>query len=278
MPGQMVEPAIGDTVLSRVKNTSIPTDLFTQRLPLLQRWLQTSGHGNMRPHVEKRFCSYRTLQAQAAGSVSQQGAWHCLRRSPSVLVDNMATNLIEMAKDPAMIYWLDNCENHATAVNENWGRELLELFSMGVSNYRDRRARVLPGAFTGWTILPSAPWPYRPPRLVLRVSGRGPRRRCKDFPGGDRQLNGEDIIRIICEQPATPRFVARHLYNFFVADEARAAGWSVTPPWDPAAIDLLSMTLVNSNYDIRLTLRVLFHSDSFKEARLPNLGARQRWS
>ena len=43
--------------------------------------------------------------------------------------------LLAMAKDPAMIYWLDNNENHKTAVNENWGRELLELFSMGVGNY-----------------------------------------------------------------------------------------------------------------------------------------------
>ena len=42
--------------------------------------------------------------------------------------------LVELAKNPAMIYWLDNCDNHAYAVNENWGRELLELFSMGVGN------------------------------------------------------------------------------------------------------------------------------------------------
>ncbi len=45
--------------------------------------------------------------------------------------------LLQMARDPSMIYWLDNCENHADAVNENWGRELLELFSMGVGNYTE---------------------------------------------------------------------------------------------------------------------------------------------
>ena len=65
--------------------------------------------------------------------------------------------LIEMAKDPAMIYWLDNCENHATAVNENWGRELLELFSMGVGNYTETDVRECSRAFTGWTILPKLP-------------------------------------------------------------------------------------------------------------------------
>ena len=52
-------------------------------------------------------------------------------------LSNYRDLLLEMAKDPAMIYWLDNCDNHATAVNENWGRELLELFSMGVGNYTE---------------------------------------------------------------------------------------------------------------------------------------------
>jgi hypothetical protein len=56
-----------------------------------------------------------------------------------------------------------------------------------------------------------------------------------------------------------------------VADEAQVPAWSVTPPRDPAAIDLLSTTLVQSNYDIRSTLRVLFHSDFFKDARFAKL-------
>ena len=56
-----------------------------------------------------------------------------------------------------------------------------------------------------------------------------------------------------------------------MADEAQVPAWSVTPPRDPAAIDLLSTTLVNSNYDIRSTLRVLFNADFFKEARFAKL-------
>ena len=60
--------------------------------------------------------------------------------------------LIELSKNPAMIFWLDNNENHRDAVNENWGRELLELFSMGVSNYTEVDVRECSRAFTGWTI------------------------------------------------------------------------------------------------------------------------------
>ena len=63
--------------------------------------------------------------------------------------------LIEMAKDPAMIYWLDNCENHATAVNENWGRELLELFSMGVGNYTETDVRECSRRSRGGLFYPS---------------------------------------------------------------------------------------------------------------------------
>jgi uncharacterized protein (DUF1800 family) len=65
--------------------------------------------------------------------------------------------------------------------------------------------------------------------------------------------------------------VARHLYNYFVADEAQVPAWSVTPPRDPEAIDLLSKTLVESGYDIRSMLRVLFNSDFFKDARFAKI-------
>ena len=60
--------------------------------------------------------------------------------------------LMSVAKSPAMIYWLDQNENHATAVNENWGRELLELFTMGVGNYTETDVREASRAFTGWTL------------------------------------------------------------------------------------------------------------------------------
>jgi uncharacterized protein (DUF1800 family) len=180
--------------------------------------------------------------------------------------------LIEMAKDPAMIYWLDNCENHATAVNENWGRELLELFSMGVGNYTETDVRECSRAFTGWTILPKLPrGPIGRHDWFFEYREEDHDDGEKTFLGVTGNLNGEDIIRIICDQPATSRFIARHLYNFFVADEAQVPAWSVTPPRDPAAIDLLSTTLVQSNYDIRSTLRVLFNADFFKGARFARM-------
>ena len=60
--------------------------------------------------------------------------------------------LVELSKDPAMIVWLDNQDNHNGAINENYGRELLELFSMGVGNYSEDDIKEAARAFTGWTI------------------------------------------------------------------------------------------------------------------------------
>ena len=180
--------------------------------------------------------------------------------------------LLEMAKDPAMIYWLDNCDNHAAAVNENWGRELLELFSMGVGNYTEVDVRECSRAFTGWTIQPKLPrGPIGRHDWFFEYREEDHDEGEKTFLGETGNLNGDDIIRIICEQPATPQFIARHLYNFFVADEAQVPAWAVTPPMDPEAIDLLADTLVESGYDIRSTLRVLFNADFFKNARFARL-------
>ncbi len=180
--------------------------------------------------------------------------------------------LLEMARDPAMIYWLDNCENHATAVNENWGRELLELFSMGVGNYTEVDVRECSRAFTGWTILPKLPrGPIGRHDWFFEYREEDHDDGEKTFLGVTGNLNGEDIIRIVCDQPATANFVCRHLYNFFVADEAQVPAWSVTPPKDPEAIELLATTLRESDYDMRSTLRVLFNSDFFKNARFARL-------
>ena len=180
--------------------------------------------------------------------------------------------LVELARNPAMIFWLDNCDNHADAVNENWGRELLELFSMGVGNYTEEDVQECSRAFTGWTIAASIPrnahgrydWEFE-----YQEEDHDDQE--KTFLGHTGNFNGEDIIEIICQQPSTAQFVARHLYNFFVADEPQVPAWSVTPPTNPEAIDLLARTYTESGYDMRSVLRTLFLSDFFKEAQFAKI-------
>ena len=186
------------------------------------------------------------------------------------------TLLVELAKDPSMIFWLDNKDNHKDAVNENFGREILELFSMGVGNYTEDDVRQASRAFTGWTMRNVAYHTVMYDQNAAEPHGRwnshfeyreydhddGE----KTFLGRTGAFNGEDIIDIICQQPATARFISRHLYNFFVADEPQVPAWQTVPPQDPEAVQTLMDAFVGSEYDIRSVMRVLFNSDFFKKA------------
>ena len=178
--------------------------------------------------------------------------------------------LVETAKDPAMIFWLDNQDNHKRAPNENWGRELLELFSMGVNNYTENDVYECSRAFTGWSFEPSIPsQPFGQFPWVFRYRAEDHDGGVKTFLGQTGRFNGEDIIDIVVRQPACAAFICRHLYNFFVAEEPHVPAWNIEPPGDPDAVGLLARTFVESDYEIEPVLRVLFNADFFKEVRVP---------
>jgi len=181
--------------------------------------------------------------------------------------------LLKLATDPAMVFYLDNCMSHKDAINENWGRELLELFSMGVGmdnhlNYSEDDVKVAARAFTGWTVANAIPrYPYGRYASKFVYDPRDHDNSEKTFLGETGNWNGEDIINIVAKQPATARFIARHLYNFFVADEPQVPAWQHTAPRDPEAIRQLEAEYFRSNYNIRSMLHLLFNSDFFKNAR-----------
>jgi len=179
--------------------------------------------------------------------------------------------LVELSKDPAMIVWLDNNENHGTAINENFGRELLELFSMGIGNYSEEDIKECSRAFTGWTLgnaeymairaAKDSIWPYG--RIAWHFDYREEDHDDgeKTFLGETGRFNGEDIIRIIVKQESTARFVATRLFQFFAADVISEAG--------EKAVQAMMEAYFSSGYQIREMMRTLFLSDYFKseEAR-----------
>jgi uncharacterized protein (DUF1800 family) len=242
--------------------------------------------GGMAPVQSQAHWLYRMINTQRPLEEKMVLFWHQLFATGNSKVDNppelieqiamfrrhalstFPNILTELAKNPAMIYWLDNNGNHKGSINENWGRELLELFSMGVGNYTEDDIKEVSRAFTGWTVAPKIPrlplgrfywdFEYKP-----EDHDEGE----KVFLGHTGRFNGEDIIDIIVRQPATAKFLSRHLYNFFVADEPQVPSWNITPPRDPEAIDTLVQAYNESHYDIRAVLRVLFNADFFKQAR-----------
>ncbi len=170
---------------------------------------------------------------------------------------NFRTLLQKLSRDPAMIYWLDQQSNHSEAVNENYGRELLELFSMGRGNYTEDDVRACARAFTGWTmtqVLPRYPTGYWPAEFVYREEDHDNDE--KTFLGETGNFNGDDVIEIIVRQPATATFVAREIYRAFVADDV-----------DEDHVQEIADAYVRYGYELRDVMRFVFESDFFKHAR-----------
>ena len=173
--------------------------------------------------------------------------------------------LVELSKDPAMLLWLDNTDNHKGAINENYGRELLELFSMGIGNYTEEDIKECSRAFTGWTLgnaeymamraSKDSIWPYSRIAWHFQYRDWDHDEGQKTFLGETGNFNGEDIIGIIARQQATARFVSTRLFQFFAADEADADGEQV--------VEAMMQSYFDSGYEIRAVLRTLFLSDYF---------------
>ena len=182
--------------------------------------------------------------------------------------------LIELSKDPAMIMWLDNQDNHKDNINENYGREILELFSMGVGNYSEEDIKECSRAFTGWTV-------ENMPYMAIKMRNNTARPFGyvawqfkfdqndhdfgeKEFLGEKGNFNGEDIVKIICKQKATAKYLARHIYHFFVKDELPVPQWPHEEPVDPDAVNFIMDSYFKNNYNIKETLRDLFKSKYFR--------------
>jgi uncharacterized protein (DUF1800 family) len=121
--------------------------------------------------------------------------------------------LVGILKDPAMLVYLDNGENVKAHPNENFGRELLELFTMGVGNYTEHDVREAARAFTGWTN----------DALTFKFDAAQHDFSEKTFLSTKGSLDGGDIIDTILKQPVTGEFVAAKLYRFFVREDVAAS-------------------------------------------------------
>ena len=220
------------------------------------------------PLRERMTLFWLNLFATGYAKLNFGGAqWKQYKMLKRDCMGDLRTLLIGLSKDPANIYWLDNSDNHKDSINENYGRELLELFSMGIGNYTEDDVKMAARAFTGWTYkdpLPRRPYLNYYPGFEYRPWDHDDS--VKTFLGETGRFNGEDIVEIIVKQPATARFIARQLYDFFVADEPQVPAWPYTPPNNPEAVELLAQTYLDSGYEIHPVLQVLFNSDFFKNA------------
>mgnify|MGYP001273666523 FL=1 len=155
---------------------------------------------------------------------------------------NFQDLLLGILRDPAMLVYLDNGENIKGHPNENFGRELLELFTLGVGNYTEQDIREGSRAFTGWTndVLE---FKFDPAQHDFDP---------KTFLGQTGPFDGGDIIDILLQQPAAAEFVVSKLYRFFVREEISAG----------VKRDL-AKTFRDADYEVKTILRRIFMSRDF---------------
>jgi hypothetical protein len=169
-----------------------------------------------------------------------------LRRNAS---GRMRDLLVGVLEDPAMLVFLDNGENVKAHPNENFGRELLELFTMGVGNYSERDVREAARAFTGWTN----------DVLAFKFDREQHDFGAKTFLGATGPLNGTDVIDRILEQPVTGEFLAAKIYRAFVREDVA-----------PAVRADLGKQFKASGYQVKPLLERIFLSKDFYAQ--PSLG------
>jgi len=216
------------------------TQLQRTREWWLQRMVQTPTpleekltlfwHGHFATSFKKVKCAYPMLEQNMTFREQGQGNWN--------------TFLIEMSKDPAMLVYLDNARSKKRKPNENYARELLELFSLGEGNYSEDDIKNAARAFSGWS-LKSTEWEFKERTRQLDEGE-------KTFMDASGPLRGEDIIREITRQPQASDFLAERLWSFFASE---------TP--NKNAMADISRTLRGTNFDLNQGLRVLFTHEDF---------------
>ncbi|RYG24246.1 DUF1800 domain-containing protein [bacterium] len=157
-----------------------------------------------------------------------------------------------VSKDPAMLLWLDNQENVRGKPNENFAREVMELFTLGIGHYTEKDVQEAARAFTGWAFRrggarQGGEFLFRP-----RLHDAGP----KTVLGRTGPFNGDDVLRILCEEPRTAEFLVTKLWDWFV--------W---PNPDAKTVAPFAARYRSSGLDTKALLRDVMRSKEFYSDR-----------
>jgi hypothetical protein len=155
---------------------------------------------------------------------------------------NLRQLTIEVAQNPAMLYFLDAQYNVKGAPNENFAREVMELFTMGVGNYSEKDVRECARAFTGWYF----------DDLSFKVDADKHDSGEKVFLGRTGNFDGVDVLKIIFEQPVTAEYLAGKIYRFLVRDDL-----------SPDLRRQLGAVLREHDYELKPFLTAIFTSRDF---------------
>lgn len=165
----------------------------------------------------------------------------------SYALGNFRDMVLEVSKSPAMLQFLNNQQNHKGHPNENFARELMELFTIGRGNYSEQDIKQSARAFTGWGFDKGGSFKLRPFQHDNDE---------KTFMGKTGNLNGEDIINRLLEQKQTATFISNKIYKYLVNEIP-----------DPVRVSEMADVFYRSNYEIKPLLEYVFTADWFYDEK-----------
>jgi uncharacterized protein (DUF1800 family) len=217
-----------------------------ERLEVLQSWWIAQMLQTPTPLAEQMMLFWHnhfTSSIQKVRTTRFMAQQHITQRTHAL--GNFGTLLSAMVHDPAMLRYLDSANNRKEQPNENFARELLELFSMGVGNYTEDDIREASRAFSGWTV--------NRERASFLFNAKEHDNNNKRFLKQEGNFSGDDIVRIILQQPATAQFITRKLWRTFISENP-----------NELAIQAIAQQWQNQHrYEIKPLLISLFNQPEF---------------
>ncbi len=238
-PDQGDDSATDQALVPLSADLSDPKKIEPAKFWWLNRMLYTQ-----RPLQEKMTLfwhnHFATANSKVGNSVLMQQQIQLFRDDG---LGSFETLLQKVARDPAMLIWLDNRLNRKGAPNENFAREVQELFTVGIGNYTEQDIKEAARAFTGHTLDRNLKYTFNQAQHDAEQ---------KTFQGQTGNFDADDILGILVRNPATARFLATRLFAYFAYDNP-----------DSSTIDRLAATFVSTNFDVRSVLRDLFSGPEF---------------
>ncbi|HUM51025.1 MAG TPA: DUF1800 domain-containing protein [Chitinophagales bacterium] len=212
-------------------------------------WLNEMIHSPAQLNEKMAFFWHGHFACRSANPYFDQQYLDIIRKHA---LGNFSTMLNEIAKTPAMLQYLNNQQNKKDHPNENFAREVMELFTLGRGNYTEQDVKEAARAFTGFAFDKTGEFKFR---KQLHDFDQ------KIFQGKTGNFSGEDILQIILAKKECAYFITKKIFKFFVNDII-----------DEEKVTQLADKFYQSNYDIKSLMTTIFSSDWFYDEK--NIGAK----
>jgi len=206
-------------------------------------WLERMSHGTDTLRQKMALFWHGHFACQSRNVYFVQDYLNTLQEHA---LGNFGNLLLAISKTPAMLQFLNNQQNRKSSPNENFARELMELFTLGKGNYTEQDIKNAARAFTGWGFSPEGEFVFRQHQHDTDV---------KTLFGKTGNFTGEEVIQLILHRKETALFLSQKIYRYFVNEKA-----------DPRQVQEMAARLYKSGYNLKSLLEYVFTSDWFYDA------------